>query len=147
LGFDLNRVHLLIAVLDKHLDLELATSDVFVNAVGGLKLSEPAADLAVASALISTAQSQEISAQSCFFGEVGLTGEIRAAAFAEERIREGIKLGFKEFVVPESNQKHLKSLASSKDIQFRWLQHVNELPKCLRSPSKARERAPDMTAN
>ena len=129
LGFDTSRVHLLAAVLDKQLDLELAKSDVFINVVGGLKLSEPSADLAVAAALISSATAQEINAESCFFGEVGLTGEVRATSFSEDRLREAEKLGFKYFVIPQSNKKHLKNWKGQG--QIKWLSHLLELPRLI----------------
>ncbi len=127
LGFDTNRVHLLAAVLDKQLDLELAKSDVFINVVGGLKVTEPSADLAVAAALISSATSQEIHAESCWFGEVGLTGEVRAASFSEDRLRESEKLGFKYFVIPHSNKKHLKNWKFRQGT-VKWVRHISELP-------------------
>lgn len=129
IGFDQNRVHLLNAVLDKNLDLDLYKNDIFVNVVGGLKLSEPAADLAVAAALLSTLQFQEIHPKTCFFGEVGLTGEVRAASFSEERVRESEKLGFERFVLPMSNKKHLKDHAAKSKSQFFWISHVKSLNK------------------
>ena len=129
LGFDTNRVHLLAAVLDKQLDLDLAKSDVFINVVGGLKLTEPSADLAVAAALISSSGSQEINAETCFFGEVGLTGEVRAASFSEDRLREAEKLGFKYFVIPKSNGKHLKKWKAKGTVK--WVAHISELPSLL----------------
>ena len=134
LGFDTNRVHLLAAVLDKQLDLELAKSDIFINVVGGLKLSEPSADLAITAALVSSATSQEIHAETCFFGEIGLTGEVRASSFSEDRLREAEKLGFKYFVIPYSNQKHLKNWKSQGSIQ--WLSHVRQLPRSLHQKTK-----------
>lgn len=129
LGFDINRVHLLAAVLDKQLDLDLAKSDVFINVVGGLRLTEPSADLAVAAALVSSSGSQEINAETCFFGEVGLTGEVRAASFSEDRLREAEKLGFKYFLIPKSNKKHLKNWKSKGTIK--WVAHISELPRLL----------------
>ncbi|MCB0341819.1 MAG: DNA repair protein RadA [Pseudobdellovibrionaceae bacterium] len=132
LGFDTNRVHLLVAVLDKHLDLELSRSDVFVNVVGGLRLSEPAADLAVAAAMVSTSSHREINAHACFFGEVGLTGEIRAVTFADSRLKEAEKLGFRYFVLPASNKKHLRQLERELSGEIFWLKHISELPRCLK---------------
>jgi DNA repair protein RadA/Sms len=107
IGFDTNRVHLLAAVLNRHLNLRLANSDLFINVVGGLRLDEPAADFAVAAALISSESGQELDAKTCFFGELGLTGEARAVPFAESRLREAKKLGFERLVVPFSNKKQL----------------------------------------
>lgn len=107
IGFDNNRVHLLAAVLNRHLNLRLAQSDLFINVVGGLRLDEPAADFAVAAALISSETGQELDAKTCFFGELGLTGEARAVPFAESRLREAKKLGFEKLIVPYSNKKQL----------------------------------------
>jgi len=107
IGFETNRVHLLAAVLNRHLNLRLAQSDLFINVVGGLKLEEPAADFAVAAALISSETGNELDAKTCFFGELGLTGEARAVPFAESRLREAKKLGFERLVVPFSNKKQL----------------------------------------
>ena len=132
IGFDSNRVHLLIAVLDRHLDLELCKADVFVNVVGGLKLNEPCADLAVAASLISTHEHIELDPQAVFFGEVGLTGEVRAAVFAEDRIKEAIKLGFNKFYLPRSNKKHLDKYFKNKSIRFCWIDNIKTLNQELK---------------
>lgn len=141
IGFDINRVHMICAVLDKYLDLDLNRSDVFINVVGGLRLTEPAADLAVAAALISSAHFCEIQKDCIFFGEMGLTGEVRAALFAEERLREARKLGFAQAVLPASNQRHVKS--SGKDFRFHWIRDVRALSQALggarRRPRAGRE--------
>ncbi len=127
LGFDVNRVHLLVAVLNKHAGLRLNQADVFINVVGGLRLVEPAADLAVAAALVSTETGVEIDAKTCFFGEVGLTGEIRAVSFAEARVREAEKLGFETFALPASNRKHLADLPDRIKRQCVWVKDVRDL--------------------
>jgi DNA repair protein RadA/Sms len=129
LGFDVNRVHLLVAVLNKHLGLRLANADVFINVVGGLRLVEPAADLAVAAALISTETEREIGAKTCFFGEIGLTGEVRAVSMAEARLREAEKLGFTQFVLPASNRKHLADLDGATLKKITWVRDVQDLTK------------------
>lgn len=135
LGFDVNRVHMLLAVLDKHLDMEFARNDIFINVVGGLKLTEPAADLAVAAALISSQTRQELSRSMCFFGEIGLTGEVRAVSFFEDRLREGQKLGFQRFIVPASNRKHLtKSFPKDSALELTWVENVLGLLKSLKQP-------------
>jgi len=131
IGFDVARVHLLVAVLDKHLDCHLHQSDVFVNVVGGLKLSEPAADMAVAAALLSTSSQQELDPKTCFFGEIGLTGEIRATSFAEERIREALKLGFTTFILPESNRKHISNSFKEENGTFTFVRSVKDLEKII----------------
>lgn len=133
IGFDLNRVHLLAAVLDKQLATDFAKQDVFVNVVGGLRLTEPAADLAVAAAMISTLEEQEIDAHTCFFGEIGLTGEVRTSTFAIERLREAEKLGFKRVVLPIGNQKGIEKMSGSKKskITMNFIKHVKELTGLL----------------
>lgn len=133
LGIDINRLHLLAAVLDRHLDMKLNQTDLFINAVGGLKLVEPAADLAVAAALISTELRSPIESRACFFGEVGLTGEVRAVPFPELRIREGQKLGFSTFYLPASNEKHLRDLKPSKDLKLVYLKKISSLYEKLRN--------------
>lgn len=131
IGFDVNRVHLLTAVLNKHLGMKLANEDVFINIVGGLKLIEPAADLAVAAALISTESGTEIHAKTCFFGEIGLTGEVRAVSFVEARIREADKLGFVRFIAPSSNKKHLQDLELGLKNKISWIRDVQDLATVL----------------
>jgi DNA repair protein RadA/Sms len=131
LGFDVGRVHLLSAVLNKHLQMKLASSDVFINVVGGLKLMEPAADLAVAAALISTETETEIEAKTCFFGEIGLTGEVRAVSFVEARLHEANKLGFTSFVIPASNQKHLREIEPTLKAKIKWVRDVHDLTRLL----------------
>lgn len=143
LGFDVNRVHLLVAVLNKHAGLKLASADVFINVVGGLRLIEPAADLSVAAALISTETGIEINAKTCFFGEVGLTGEVRGVAFAEARMREAMKLGFEHFVVPTSNRKHLNDLPENVKKNILWVRQINDVLKLFEGgTSKSASRKP-----
>ncbi len=100
-GFDYNRVNLLIAVLERHLNLDLGSYDAYVNVVGGLKAAEPAADLPVAAALVSSYRSKSLPALTLLFGEVGLTGEVRKVAEPERRILEAYALGFRNFIVPK----------------------------------------------
>lgn len=109
LGFDINRVHLLVAVINKHLNIDLNQSDIYVNVVGGLKLNEPAADIAVAAAIISSHKQVCIHHKMIFAGEMGLSGEIRGVNFALDRVKEAEKLGFQYIVLPFSNKKHIDS--------------------------------------
>ncbi len=131
LGFDVNRVHLLAAVLDKHHDCDFATHDVFVNVVGGLKITEPAADLAIAAVMLSSISNQTLPPNTIFFGEVGLTGEVRASTMAVERLKEAEKLGFTEAMLPVGNKKHIDKNFRSAKIRLRYLKHVGELSKFL----------------
>ena len=99
-GFDLNRLNLLIAVLEKRTKLKLSDKDVFVNVVGGMKLADAAADLAVAIAIASAVAGRKLGEEYVVFGEVGLGGEIRSAFRADQRIAEAKKLGFKHAIGP-----------------------------------------------
>lgn len=102
-GFDYNRVNMLIAILERHFGLDFGAYDAYVNVVGGMKISEPAGDLAVAAALVSSSRNIPIPKGVMVFGEVGLTGEVRRVSAPERRIQDAINLGFTRFVVPYSN--------------------------------------------
>lgn len=108
-GFDLNRLQLIVAVLQKHAGIRLDASDVFVNVVGGFRLREPAADLAVALAIASSKKKVPLPADLAAFGELGLTGEIRSVSQSEKRQKESQKMGFKNIA---SRQK-CKTLATA----------------------------------
>ncbi|MCL2451893.1 DNA repair protein RadA [Candidatus Saccharibacteria bacterium] len=101
-GFDLNRLKLLIAVLERRTKLKLTDKDIYVNVVGGLKLDDPAADLAVCMAIASAAAERKLAAGAVVFGEIGLGGEIRSAHMVDRRIAEAKKLGFKFAIAPKS---------------------------------------------
>ncbi len=101
-GFDLNRLNLLIAVLEKRTKLNLSDKDVYINVVGGLKLQDPAADLAVAMAIASAAAGRRLDDGLVVFGEVGLGGEIRSVQLADKRVAEAQKLGFTKAIAPAS---------------------------------------------
>src|SRR5690606_29153939 len=99
-GFDLNRLNILIAVLEKRTKLNLGDKDIFINIVGGIKLRDPAADLAVCMAIASAAAERRLDDDTVVFGEVGLGGEIRSSFGADRRIAEAKKLGFKQALAP-----------------------------------------------
>ena len=101
-GVDYNRLLLLTAVLTKRVRLNLGDKDIFANVIGGLQIDEPAADLAIAVAVVSSAKDIPVHADMAFVGEVGLSGEIRAVSQIEARLREAAKLGFKRCIVPLS---------------------------------------------
>jgi DNA repair protein RadA/Sms len=109
IGVDFNRVNLLVAVLEKRAGLHLGAMDIFVNVVGGLKIMEPAVDLGIVAATASSLKDIPIEPKTFVFGEVGLSGEIRAVTQAELRIKEGAKLGFKRAVMPLGNAKKIKN--------------------------------------
>lgn len=102
-GFDLRRMNMLLAVLEKRVGFKLAQKDVFLNIAGGLKVNDPAIDLAVISAILSSNMDTEIEAGVCMAGEVGLSGEIRPVNRIEQRISEAEKLGFTRMLVPKHN--------------------------------------------
>lgn len=104
-GFDLNRLNLLIAVLERRTKLNLSDKDVYINVVGGLRLDDPAADLAVCMAVASAAAGRRIQDDTVVFGEVGLGGEVRSVISPEKRIAEAKKLGFRRAVAPKMKKK------------------------------------------
>ncbi len=103
-GIDYNRLLLLTAVLTRRVHMPLHDKDVFVNVIGGLQITEPAADLAVALAIASSVKDRAIHADMAFLGEIGLSGELRAVSQLEPRLREAAKLGFRRCIVPRSRQ-------------------------------------------
>ncbi len=106
-GFDLRRLNMLLAVLEKRVGFKLAQKDVFLNIAGGIKVNDPAIDLAVISAILSSNIDAPIERQLCMAGEVGLSGEIRPINRIEQRIGEAQKLGFKKIIIPQFNSKSL----------------------------------------
>jgi DNA repair protein RadA/Sms len=125
-GVDMNRLLLLIAVLSKRVGLRLGDQDVFVNVVGGLRVNEPAADLAIALAMASSFRNRPVAADVVLLGEIGLSGELRAVGHLESRLKETQKLGFKRCVLPKSN-------AGRDPIQIEGLRllYANTLPEAL----------------
>ena len=109
IGVDFNRVNLLVAVLEKRAGLYLGGMDIFVNVVGGLRIVEPAVDLGIIATIASSLKEIPIDPRTFVFGEVGLSGEIRAIAQAEIRIKEAAKIGFKRAVIPFGNAEKIKN--------------------------------------
>ncbi len=100
-GTDYNRVNLLMAVLEKRCHYEMSRYDAYVNIAGGMRMNEPALDLAIVMALISSLKDRPVSQKTIIFGEVGLSGEVRAVSMAEQRVSEAVKLGFDTCILPE----------------------------------------------
>lgn len=123
-GTDYNRVNILMAVLEKRLNLSMGNCDAYVNVAGGMRLLEPAIDLAIVTALISSYSNKAISERTIVFGEVGLTGEVRAVNMAEQRIFEAAKLGFSTCIVPKVN---LKSIKTRPDIAVIGVESVRDV--------------------
>jgi len=99
-GVDLNRIHLLAAVLQKRASLSLGSQDIFVNVVGGLRVDEPAIDLALALAIGSSLKERPVDLRTVAIGEIGLSGEIRAISQLERRLSEAQRLGYRRAIVP-----------------------------------------------
>lgn len=128
-GFDLRRLNMLLAVLEKRAGFKIAQKDVFLNIAGGIKVNDPAIDLAVISAILSSNVDIAIEKHVCVAGEVGLSGEIRPINRIEQRILEAEKLGFKKMIMPEYN---LKSLNISKlNIELIQVKKVEEAFRVL----------------
>ncbi len=123
-GFDIRRLAMLLAVLEKRLGFPVSTKDVFVNFVGGLRIDEPAADLAVISAIASSLNDSPLPADTVLVGEVGLGGELRGASNLERRMEEAKQLGFKSIIAPVTSVKKLKG--KSKGIKLQGVKSVRE---------------------
>lgn len=123
-GFDLNRLNLLIAVLEKRTKLNLSDKDIYINVVGGLKLADPAADLAVAMAIASAAAGRKLDDGLVVFGEVGLGGEIRSAVQAEKRVQEAEKLGFTKAIAPVQSGKKNSFISGARDLRTALIDYL-----------------------
>ena len=123
-GFDLNRLNLLVAVIEQRTKLKLDDKDIFLNVVGGIKIKDSAADLAVCLAIASAAAGRKLSEEYVVFGEVGLGGEIRSAFRPDQRIAEAKKLGFKHAIAPATI--HDKFVIPVKDLRTTLIKYVNE---------------------
>jgi DNA repair protein RadA/Sms len=128
IGVDHNRISLLVAVLAKRLGIELGDQDIFVNVAGGLKVDEPAADLGIVSAMISSFLNKPVEPDLVVFGEIGLAGEIRGVSQPEARIKESKKMGFKKCILSKTNMENCNALNG---IELIGVQSVNELMDVL----------------
>lgn len=128
-GTDYNRVNLLMAVLEKRLGLQLSSCDSYVNVAGGMKITEPALDLAILLAIYSSYSNKTIDNKTVVFGEVGLTGEVRAVNMSEQRILEAAKMGFEKCILPVGNLETLEKQSKNKfkDIQLIAVKNIQEL--------------------
>jgi DNA repair protein RadA/Sms len=128
-GFDTRRLNMLLAVLEKRASFKLASKDVFVNIAGGIRVDDPAIDLAVVSAILSSTVDIPIDPSICFAGEVGLSGEIRPVTRIEQRLGEADKLGLKRILMPAFNRKRIDP--SRFRIEIVEVSRVHEIPKLL----------------
>lgn len=130
IGWDQNRLSMILAVLEARCGLAFSGSEVYLNMAGGIRITEPAADLAVAAALVSALQGRPVPAETVFFGEIGLSGEIRAVSQPDQRLKEAAKLGFTEAcVTARAGQK--KKIAID-GMEIRELTHLDDLISQLR---------------
>jgi DNA repair protein RadA/Sms len=128
-GFDTRRLNMLLAVLEKRASFKLASKDVFLNIAGGLRVDDPAIDLAVVAAILSSTVDIPVDPQTCFAGEVGLSGEIRPVHRIEQRLSEAQKLGMKRILVPAYTRGHAE--LSRPGIEVVEVKRVQEIPKQL----------------
>lgn len=123
-GTDYNRVNLLMAVLEKRLGIQMGDYDAYVNIAGGLKINEPALDLALVIAILSSFKNQVVDAKTIVFGEVGLSGEVRAVSQAQQRISEAKKLGFTRCILPFSSVAAVKNITG---VELVGIKNLSEL--------------------
>lgn len=127
-GLDYNRVNLLMAVLEKRLGLPLSGYDAYVNIAGGIRLNEPAADLGIVMAIASSYKNKPVSDETIVFGEVGLSGEVRAVTMPEQRVAEAKKLGFRTCILPEVS---LKTVGTVEEIEVIGIKNVSQAMSLL----------------
>ena len=125
-GIDYNRMNLLLAVLEKRAGMQLGGCDAYINLAGGLRLGEPAIDLGVISAIVSSYRNLPIADGTLIFGEVGLTGEVRGVGSAQQRIQEGVRMGFTRCIIPRTNAEGLPPELTSA-IEIISVSNVREL--------------------
>lgn len=125
-GIDYNRVNLLLAVLEKKAGMQLGGCDAYVNLAGGMKLGEPAIDLGIVCAVISSYRNLPIHPGTIIFGEVGLTGEVRGVSFVEQRLQEAIKMGFNKCILPKTNMTSLNANVA-KQIELLPVGNIREV--------------------
>ena len=124
-GMDFNRVNLLMAVIEKRAGLQIGDQDAYVNIAGGLKISEPSLDLATVCAVISSYRNKAVNPGTVVFGEVGLSGEVRAVSMCEQRVLEAKKLGFTTCLIPKANIDD--SVSKIKGIEIIGVENVNDM--------------------
>ena len=127
IGWDGGRLSMLLAVLETRCGLRLSGADVYLNIAGGLRIGEPAADLAVAAALASAATEQPTSPDMVYFGEVGLSGEVRQVAQAEARLKEAAKLGFTQATLPRRVARGNRPAAAPEGLRLDEIGHLADL--------------------
>lgn len=127
-GVDINRTNMLLAVIEKRANLILSGCDVYVNIAGGMRLNETAVDLGIIMAIVSSYKNKALNEKTIIFGEVGLTGEVRAVNMVEQRIKEAIKMGFDTIILPKANLEHMEKVDS---IKLQGVSTIKEALSCL----------------
>jgi len=127
LGLDSHRVSLIVAVMEKRLGMNLSSLDIFMNVTGGVKIMEPAADLAIAAALASSFLDRPVDAKTILIGEIGLTGEIRAVSHIQARIKEAAKMGFNRCLIPSRSIKQVSKIESMTIESISFLKDAMEV--------------------
>ena len=130
-GTDFNRVNLLVAVLERRARVNLSAQDVYVNIAGGVKMTEPAVDLGILLAIVSSVKDLPLDSQTVVFGEVGLSGEIRSVSQAQQRVNEAEKLGFKTVILPAANLRNLEPPRGS-EIRLVGVETVSDAIRAIR---------------
>lgn len=125
-GCDYNRVNLLMAVLEKRLGLKLSDYDAYVNVTGGMRMNEPAVDLGIVMAIVSSYKDTPIDDHIICFGEVGLSGEVRSVTNAEQRVREAAKMGFNKCILPKSS---IRGMTKVEGVQYYGIDFVSDVVK------------------
>ncbi|NCA99737.1 MAG: DNA repair protein RadA, partial [Clostridia bacterium] len=125
-GIERNRLSMLLAVVEKKLGLGLGNLDAYLNVVGGLKISETAADLAIVSAVISSVKNRPVKAQTIILGEIGLAGEVRSVSQLDRRISEASRLGFDYFLVPASSRTALAKVKLPDSCEIYYIDKMTE---------------------
>lgn len=126
-GTDFNRVNLLMAVLEKRAGLRLGQSDAYINIAGGMKMNEPATDLGIVIAIVSSFRNRAVDENTIAFGEVGLSGEVRAVSMCAQRVNEARKLGFRTVILPEANHKSIVNIKDIKIIEVKSVADVIDI--------------------
>lgn len=125
-GIDFNRINLLMAVLEKRIRMQIGDCDAYVNVAGGIRVQEPAIDLGIVMAIASSFRNRAVPGDVVVFGEVGLSGEVRAVSMAQSRVQEAKKLGFSTVILPESNRESCREIAGIRLIGVKNVQEAME---------------------
>jgi DNA repair protein RadA/Sms len=146
-GWDSGRLAMVMAVLEARAGLALASADVYLNVAGGLRIGEPAADLAVAAALCSSLRDRPVPGETVVFGEIGLSGEIRPVAHTDARLKEAAKLGFKKAIVPEQRRGKSRPGSGLKGMDVDEVANLDDLLRLLAPASSSVRRAKEEAAH